>query len=354
MSSLDTAERQPAGHLGMLRAALLLILAAVLTVTLQRWVGSHTIYDKQLAEQRLAAHNAILHNEPPLGRKWHETGTDRLNVRILTIRFAEGVHRATGAPVLRVYQLLDTAALFCVFLLLFTYLGACLPAPFALIGLLYFAIATTLTYHLHFFHPWDRLSLLCWILGIILIRDDRYLALLVLLPLAVMVKWDIIALPVLYWLVHRSRAPRVLIMMRTLALAAASIVTLVLLARVFPGGADRFDTGTLLEITRWQLSHNWQDFVTLHVGYPPLLAFGLPLLLAGFGLRPASHFLRATFLFALVLLVPLMLSSNFAEVRAQMMILALLLPTALIGLIRVLSQQRFAPLMNGRAFPPSA
>jgi len=46
--------------------------------------------------------------------------------------------------------------------------------------------------------------------------------------------------------------------------------------------------------------------------------------------------LRVSCLFAVALFFPLMLNSFFVETRAQMMILALLLPTALVGLSRVL------------------
>jgi hypothetical protein len=333
---MQTVEGSP--RYSALRIALLMILIGMLTVTLQRWVGYFTIYEDQLAEKRLMQHNAILNNEPPLGKKWDESGANRTNVRVFAVYLAEVVHRVTGVPVLRTYVLLDTVALACVFAVLFAYVRAWVPPPIALLGLLYFAFVVTLTYHLHYFHPWDRLSLLCWILGAMFIKDDRYVPLLLLLPIAVTVKWDIIALPALYLLAHWSRGRRTSVALRTLALAAVSATTLLALAKAFPGGLDR--PGTLIEVTRWQLSQNWRDFAGLQLGYPPLLAFSLPILLAGFEVRTACRFLRASFLFALVLFIPLLLSTNFVEIRAQMMILVLLLPTALLGLSELLGSSR--------------
>jgi hypothetical protein len=340
MLTRDNADIKVSVQHGVLRVALLLILAGVLTVTQQRWVGYYTIYDHALAEKRLALHNAILHNEPPLGKTWREIGANRTNIRILAPYLAEGAHLATGIPVLKVYALLDTVTLFSIFLVLFAYLSAWLPPSFALVGLLYFAFVSTLTYHLHYFQPWDRLSLLCWLVGTILIRDNRLIALLVLLPIAITVKWDIIALPGLYWLAYWSRGSHRSVMLRTLALAGVSVVTVFVLTRAFPGGVEVLEAGTL--------SRNWSVLVALHLGYPPLLAFGLPLLLAAFGLGSAPRFLRASGLFAVALFVPLVLNSNFAEVRAHMMILVLLLPTALIGLARLVT----VPEGGGRVTRP--
>ena len=323
------------GSRSVVRAALVVILAGMLTVTLQQWTGSLSIYSDALAEKRLMLHDAILHNRrPPEG--WHEFGADRTNVRILTVYLAQGLHRATGASVLTTYRLIETIALFGVFLALFAYVRRWVLPSLALVGLLYFAFVTTLTYHFQFFHPWDRPSLLCWIIGAMFIRDNRFVPLMLLLPIAVTVKWDIIVLPCLYWLTHCSRDSFRSVTLRTLALGAVAIATLVVLAKCFPGGADRLETGSLWDITRWQLSHNWQQFLALRVSYPPLFAFGLPLAFASYGFRLASRFLRVSCLFGVALFIPLGLNSHFVETRAQMMILALLLPTALVGLARFL------------------
>src|SRR5215510_326490 len=324
---------------GLLRATLLVILAAMLTVTLQQWTGRLSIYSDALAEKRLILHDAILHNRrPPEG--WHEVGADRTNVRIFTVYLAEGLHRATGTSILTAYKLIETLALFAVFLGLFAYVRAWAPPLLALVGLLYFAVAMTLSYHFHFFHPWDHLSLLCWLIGAMFFRDDRFVPLMFLIPIAVTVKWDIIVLPSLYWLALCSRDSFKLVTLRTLALGGVAIATLLVLAKSFPGGSDRLETASLWDITRWQVSHNWQEFLALHISYPPLLVFGLPLVFASYGFRQAGRFLRVSCLFGVALFIPLVLNSFFIETRAQMMILALLLPTALIGLSQVLELDR--------------
>src|SRR5437868_1814591 len=49
------------------RAILLVAVAAILTLVLQRWVGNTTIYRDELASKRAEMHAAILNNEPPVG-----------------------------------------------------------------------------------------------------------------------------------------------------------------------------------------------------------------------------------------------------------------------------------------------
>jgi hypothetical protein len=322
----------------VIRLVLLGLLAGVMTLTLQRWVGYSTIYADAFVANRLIIHNAVLHNEPPPGKKWDDIGGNSTNVRIVAVYLAEGLHRVTGLPVPKVYVLLDTVALFASLLVLFAYLRKWVSAPLCLVGVLYFGITAILTYQRHYFHPWDRLSLLCWLLGAIFVRDDRFGGLAVLLPVAVGVKFDIVALPVLYWLARCTRERWRSVTLRALALALLSGATMLALTRLLPGGADKLGSRTLWEFTRWQLVQNWRDFTGLWMAYPPLLAFGLPLLLASVGLRGADRFLRASFLFSICLCVPLILHTNFVEVRAEVMILVLVLPTALLGLARLLGE----------------
>src|SRR5262249_62200481 len=91
----------------LLRATLLVILAAMLTLTLQQWTGRLSIYSDALAEKRQILHDAILHNRrPPEG--WHEVGADRTNVRIFTVYLAKELHRATCALIVTCYKRIDT------------------------------------------------------------------------------------------------------------------------------------------------------------------------------------------------------------------------------------------------------
>ena len=64
---------------------LLVILSAVVTLVLQGWVGTATIYSSQYDAQHLAAHEILLHNRLPEGRTWTSMGGNGDNVRIATV-----------------------------------------------------------------------------------------------------------------------------------------------------------------------------------------------------------------------------------------------------------------------------
>src|SRR5216683_2791439 len=102
---------------------LLIVLAGSLTLALQRWVGGATLYQESQSGRREVFHKAILQNRiPPPYTSWQQVGAIRVNIRIATVYLAESVHRLTNLNVLKVYELIDTLALFFSFLLL---LGPC-------------------------------------------------------------------------------------------------------------------------------------------------------------------------------------------------------------------------------------
>jgi hypothetical protein len=75
----------------------------------------------------------------------------------------------------------------------------------------------------------------------------------------------------------------------------------------------------------------------LGVTYPPLLAHVLPLALAIIGWRDCDQAARAGVVFGMVCLVPVwLLQTNLVEVRAQMPLVILVLPAALLGLRRLI------------------
>ena len=83
---------------------------------------------------------------------------------------------------------------------------------------------------------------------------------------------------------------------------------------VFSRRRGQARNGKSWDITRWQLSHNWQQFLALRVSYPPLLAFGVPLAFASYGFRPACRFLRVSCLFGVALFIPLGLSAEIGQI----------------------------------------
>ena len=166
------------------RALLLVASAAVLTLVLQHWVGRATIYSEEFAGKRSALHTAILKNEPPRGG-WHHIGANGDNIRVFAVYLAESLRWSTALPVTTGYFLIDSVALFLTFVLLFFYGRRWVSEPYCVIGLLYFGCVTVLTYQLHFFHPWDRLWLLSWMVLIMLVWDHRLVPLALLLPIGV-------------------------------------------------------------------------------------------------------------------------------------------------------------------------
>jgi len=314
------------------RPILLVLVAAALTVLLQRWVGDTTIYSRDAAETRVEFHNAILKNKPPRGSTWQMTGLNGLNNRVFTVYLAEVVHRSTGLSIGKIYFLIESVALFSIFILLFFFCRRWVSEPYCVIGMLFFGCVAVLTYHLHVFQPWDRLSLLSWMVLIMLIWENHLLLFVLLLPVAMTIKWDVFVLPALYWLTYVSHANWRRVTLVSVGLAAIVIATFAALTTAFPGGFD--DKRSIPA----QLAHNWGHF-TEHriVAYPPLLAFIVPLVLAAFGVRGADRRVRAAALFG-VLLLPLMaMTMAFEEVRAEMGPFVLVLPAALLGLGRVLA-----------------
>jgi hypothetical protein len=308
----------------------------VIALIMQRYVGGNTLYSPELSVRRDSAHSHLLNNRLPPGKTWSDYGGKGTQARALTVWVVEGIHRQTGMGVQRVYFWLDTVALFAGLLALFSLLRSWVPPPLALVGLLYVGVVLPLTYALHYFHPWDRISFLLWIGLIGLLRRERLILFAALLLLAMFVKYDVILLPGLYFLIHFQRRP-VAATLTTAALFILTVGAYFLLVQQFGSGlgGERM-TGT-------QIATNLNDMRGFLIWYPPLLGFALPLGLAAVGFRHADQFARASAVFAVLFCIPLFLLSNFVEIRAEMPVLVLLLPAALQGLRRVLEADSGPP-----------
>jgi hypothetical protein len=293
-------------------------------MVLQVWVGSFTIYQANPDRARaLLLHEAILHNQLPQGVTWADLGAQGTNVRRFAVELADAVHRVTGLRVLVVYQLIDSVCLFLTFILLFVFLRTWLEDVYCVIGILYSAIVGVLTYHLHFFHPWDRVSQLAWMILLMLILNRRVIVFAAVLAIAVTIKFDVIFLPGLWSMYTYDKGDRVRWLATTACLFLVSFGTLQLLRAVYPGGSLEWEGlyrlgGKLID-----------DLRHMHVAYPPLLMFGLPLALAFPGLRSKDRFTISAVLFGCMLLIVFALTTNLREVRAEVPVLFLLLPAAL-------------------------
>jgi hypothetical protein len=318
-----------------LKAVLLLWLVGTITVALQAFVGHVTIYSEEVEQRRTALHRGILENEPPSGGSWIDDGALSMNVRVGVIYLAEAIHRITDLELKNVYLFLDTLFLFASLLGLFFYLRRWLPDTYCLIGLLYFAAVLPLSYFLHYFHPYDRMHLALWILLLYLIRERRTVVFGVVLAISIVVKFDTILLPFLYFAVHATKESWRHTVGESAVLFTVALAVYIGLNLAFPAAADdppRFHYWTAWEIVQ----ENLRSVIAMNVALPPLLAHGTPLVLSFIALRRRTRFLQASVLFAAGLLILHFLFSLIAEVRAQLMITVLLLPPALLTLRELL------------------
>ena len=311
-------------------AAALVWLLATIVIGLQSWLGDQTIYSRALEEKREAFHFAILANEAPGGAGWGAVGALSVQKRVGVIYLAEGVRKFTGMAVGKVYKGLDTLFLFISLLSLFFYLRKWLPDIYCLLGVLYFCTALPLTYFFQLFHPWDRLQLAIWIGLLWLVADRHFLLLMVGLLLSVLVKFDTILLPFLYLLANINRDNRARTSVESLVLLVLAFGAYFAIGRMFPAPLDPagFDWDSAQVI----LQRNAQMFADLNIRFPPLLVHALPVLLSLLFLRSKVRFVWASVVFALGLTAVYMMFSNYEEVRAHMVVLVLVLPSALITL----------------------
>lgn len=312
-----------------LNLALLMWLLATITIGLQSWIGNETIYSKQLEQQREEFHFAILANKAPGGAGWGAVGALSIQKRIGVIYLAEGIRKHTGLAVGKIYKLLDSVFLFIALLSLFFYLRKWVPDLYCLIGVLYFCTALPLTYFFQLFHPWDRLQLALWIGLLYLVAERQFLLLAFGLVVSVLVKFDTVLLPFLYFLVHFSRNQWQRTSLETLVLLVLAFGTYVALGQLFPAPLD--NVGFSLDTAWTMLLKNAQTLADMNVRFPPLLVHALPVFLSLFLLRSKERFVCASVAFALGLSAVYMMFSYYEEVRTHMVVLVLVLPSALIS-----------------------
>ncbi|MFH1612836.1 MAG: hypothetical protein ABIB46_03815 [bacterium] len=304
----------------------LILLAGSLTLILQKWVGSVTLYQPSFCGRKQVLHKAILYNLLPPGHTtWTELGANGVNIRIATVYFAEGIHRVTNFNILTIYKWIDTIAIFASFLLLFAYLRKTSSLSYSLIGLLYVAAILPLTYFFAYFHPWDRVSLALWIILLMLLRSKRLIFFTSLLVITITVKYDTVLLPGLYILANITWGNWFRIVLRSIIMFSVSLGTLISLYIFSPDG---FKNVNIIDL----LFKNLKNICETQFSYPPLLGLFIPISLAIIGFRRADRFSRASVVFGILLCVLLIFTTNFIEIRAEMPILLLMLPSAIISL----------------------
>ncbi|HEX6315119.1 MAG TPA: hypothetical protein VFZ73_09685 [Gemmatimonadaceae bacterium] len=310
------------------------LLAGSITLTQQKWVGGVTLYAPEHQARRDVIHQSILTNElPDSVRNWSSLGANGLSARLLVVMAAEGIHRATGSSLRRSYLFIETVALFACCLLLYAFLEQYAGIPFALAGLLYFGTVLPLTYLNHYFHPWDRPSIATWLLALIFAWRRSWVALAVVLAIGVAIKYDIVVFPLLVFLAFRTTDPPRVNLARAGGLMAVTGFTYALLRWFAPNGFEPRPLGA-------QVARNLEALSQTLYLYPPLLALGLPAVLAAVGYSRSDQFARACVWLAVVVAAILFLQTNFVEFRAEVPLLLLLLPSAWHGFQRLTSTSR--------------
>ena len=315
--------------LTLMRTALLAGLCLLITITVQHYMGDRTIYSLQLLPDRLEAHEMILRNELVGAASWSARGSNGTNVRVATVWAAEQLSARLGIDVPSIYKLIDIVSLFATLLLLFFFLRRWFADAYCVLALMFVGCVLPLTLLLHSFHPWDRPSLLVWLLAIWAIRDERLFAATLLMGLAVVIKYDAVLLPGLYFLYRVGRAPWWRTVIATGLMSAVTFGTFLTLRFLIPGGFEP-------RVISTQVLKNLEVIANLAQPHPEILGLSLPIALALIGFARGDRFMRAATLFGLALLIPFFLTTNFAEIRAHTPILVLLLPAALVGLQAVL------------------
>jgi hypothetical protein len=309
--------------------AVLLVLAAAFTLLLQGWIGPSTIYAPELAERRASLHEAILTNTPP-ERGWAAVGAASLNIRVGVVYLAEALHRWGGLELARSYWAIDSICLLVLLAALPLYLRRWLAPAWCLVGMLYLAAVLPLTYYLHAFQPWDRIQAVIWLLLLALVRDQRLLAAVLVLALSMLVKYDAILIAALYLMAHCRRGAWKPALLGACVLAVVAYLSLQALKWAFPAPAEpaRFSLDVAFSLAQTNL----RALIDLHLRHPVLLALALPVGLALVGLRQRPRFLQAAVLFGLLLTTIWATFTVYAEVRAQVPLLLLVLPAALLTL----------------------
>lgn len=246
-----------------------------LTVLLQFNLGIENIYVRH-HEERLSLHNAIVTNTLPVGvNSWTELGANSVQRRYFAVWTAQQLINA-GLPFLLAHFLQDSAFLFATFVALAFYLRMFVDFRSTLLGLLVAGTFAVLTYRHWYFHPWDRMSQFLWVLGFISVARGSLLKTLLVVVVGVLVKPDIVLLPILWLLVWygslgKFQWRRIL---GGIALAVASYIVMIFMSRVFPAEETPLLSSRMLSAA---IRTNLKDILDLGVvGWPPLLFWGWP------------------------------------------------------------------------------
>ena len=316
------------------RFFLLMWILGSITVALQAYVGHSTLYSIELQDKREELHRAILSNKAPGGGHWDVVGANSMNLRIGVIYLAEFIHRFAHLELGTVYLMIDTVFLFTALVALFIYLRKWLPDTYCVIGILYFCTVLPLTYFLHYFHPYDRIQLATWILLLYLTRERRKMMLGVLLAISIAIKFDTLALPGFYFFAHARPDNWRRVGIEAAGLFAIAVGVYMALVFAFPVPLDQSRLN--IAVVAYTVKQNIADMIAKNIAFPPLLGYAAPLVLSFVHLAARDRFLRTSVGYACALAVIFFFFSFYQEIRAQLVILVLIMPSALLAVQNIL------------------
>lgn len=326
---------------------LLLLLCMIITSTLQNWVGEKTIYSDELKGKRLLLHKGIYSNtlpqyyiDSPGGE--HSRDFQVMKRRILVVYLVEYLNRLSGVSIHAIYRTIDSIFLFLCLISIFFYLRRWVDYHYCLIGILYTGVVFVMTYYFHHYHPWDRISLFSWIALLYLIREKRDILFGLLLIISITIKYDVKVLSLLYIFYNyystsdRSNRSKVLLkglLLLTMAFGFDEFMKYLLQV------AGHGETALFRDIV-YRIFTNMRMLVAHNVSYPPLLMFAIPGILSLLYWNKKHIFVKSSVAFAFILLIIHVSLANCREVRAETMILVLLLPSALLSLRFLLEETK--------------
>jgi hypothetical protein len=310
---------------------LLFFISCVVALIQTNYVGSSTIYKEEWVKPRMLLHDAILNNEVPDGKTWRDLGANGTNLRVGVIYLAEFLSQSLNIHISTSYKYIDMISLVLAIMLIFKLLLRFVKIEEALIGVLFIAAILPMTYSFHYFHPWDRISLVLWLVMFISIFSNKPLLLASTMVLAILVKSDAMVIPLMYFLVHIGRDNYLRIFIISFVLTILSFGEVLILREVLMHEASR-NAGQIIQNYHHLLHHN--------ITHPAVLGLALPVILSIYAFKKSDRLIQGATLFGLILLLPHLTMVNFREIRAQMPVLVALLPGALIGLRLVINSIR--------------
>jgi hypothetical protein len=317
------------------RGVNLLAFIAVLTTSLQHWVGQSTIYSEKYASIRPKVHDLLVRRTGETAdnnlRDLESFGNER---RVVIPWIAEGLVRLVGnreTSLPAIYYYMDYLFLYLSFLAFWFYLRRWFDQVYCLLGLSFLAVVFITTYHLHFFHPWDRPTFLLWIILAMLVRDDRMLIYLPVLALTLCTKFTACLFPVFYLMVNAKRGwlslnRRVWSMVAVQAGVILACNFLLNYLSITP--AEKL-VGTYLSLMEDIFRMDLYFFSLYMFAHPAFLMFICPVFLIPWRWKELDHFMRSSALFGGGVLLVHLCFSYFVESRALAVALVFLIPPAM-------------------------